>query len=169
MSNIDDMIPDFDEVVTPPATNLLAPVEAEVIMLSESASTDLILQTYEACKFYTAEIKRLKALCEAVMIEKIKASGALEVRPGIRYIVTVDKTTKCDNVPMAVEAILNAVGGDFTKFCGVLSSNALKHGAAKKILAPEDYEKLFKVTVKDSLEEKGEPKKKLAKIDERFL
>lgn len=165
-----DEVPD-DAPAPPVSGSLLAPVEAEAVALSEGTPTDIILQVHDRCKFYLAEIKRIQKLCEAAMIERIKASGPITVKPGVRWIVANPKTTKCTDLPGAVEALLDASGGDFAKFVDVLASNAIKYGAASKVLTPEAFDKFFKVTYPDKLEEKGGEKAagRLTKIDDMFL
>lgn len=158
-----DEIPD-DAPAEPSA--LLAPVKSEVIALNEDTPPDVLLSALERVKSYLAELKAFKALIESTMIESIKIHGPIVVSDTVKYVVGSDKSTKCDNVPAAVEALMGAVDGDFSRFCGVLSSNALKHGAAKRILAPEQYAEFFKVTTKETLDAK--PVQKLLKLDEAF-
>jgi len=156
-----------DQPSPPPAAGggLLAPVEFAVVALSEDTPAEAVLEVYDRCRFYLAEIKRIQKLCEAFMIEKIKHDGPLEVREGVKYVVTTDKTTKCVDLPGTVEALMGAVDGDFSRFCGVLSANAIKTEAARKVLSIDQYEQFFKVTFKDKLEG-GEKADKLIKVDD---
>lgn len=167
-----DDFPDFDDKAPPPPTggSLLATVEAEVVALSEETPTDTLLQIHDRCRFYTSEIKRIQNLCEAVMMEKIHRDGPLTVKPGVRWIISNPKKTTCENVPGAIEALLSACGGDFAKFCGFLSSQPIKHGAASKTLSPETFALYFKTEYPDKLEEKGaEAQGRLTRVDEMFL
>ncbi len=166
MNELDEMREDQPKA---PATNLLAPVESDVVMLDETADADTLLQTYETVKFYLQELKRLKLMIEAAMMGKIKASGPLVISPTVRYVIAIDKVTKCKDVAGAVNAVLDATGGDLGALNMVLSANAIKHGAAKKVLPPEVWGKYFEVVVKESLEEDGKKKEKLLKVDEKFM
>lgn len=161
---------EMDETFSEPTSgNLLAPVESDVIMLDENASPETLMQTYETIKFYQECLKRLKLMVEAAMMGKIKQSGPLIVREGVRYVVGTDKMTKCKDVAGAVNAVLDATGGDLAALNMVLSANAIKHGAAKKVLPLDVYGKFFEVITKESLEEEGKKKEKLMKLDDRFL
>jgi hypothetical protein len=141
----------------------ITPLERQVISLDVTSNKDFVLAVYDRVKFYSEEIKRVKQLCEDAMIAWIKQNGDLDAGNGVRYFCGKEKTTKCNNLPGAIEAILQASDGDFTKFCDALSSNAIKYGAAKKLLSADKYGQLFTVTERDDLNEK------LIKLDEKFL
>ncbi len=89
-----------------------------------------------------------------------------EVFPGEAEFVTTGSPQT--SALATVEALLTATNGDFQAFCEVLSSNALKHGAARKVLPEEVYSQFFVTEVAEDLKEGG-TKKKLQKFDERFL
>ncbi len=143
-------------------------LEREAASISGELTNDQVLAIYDQLRFYQREIKRLIDLAETAMLEWIKGHGDLIVSPTVRYYAGTSKTTKCTDLPAAVAALMEATGGNFEKFCQVLSANALKHGAAKKILDPNVYDLCFKVEVKDTLEE-GKPVKKLMKADDAFV
>jgi hypothetical protein len=147
--------------------NALLPLEQQILTISPSLPGPDVLTIYERTRFYKQALADLQDRCEALMIEWIKANGDLQISDTARYYVGTPKTTKCTDLPGAIETILTTVGGDFTKFCEILSSNAIKYGAAKKVLTQEDFERLFKVEERETLEE-GKVKK-LIKADERFV
>jgi hypothetical protein len=148
--------------------NLLAPFEKPILALSGESNRDDILMWHERLKFYQQEATRMRDIVENALIAYIKTHGPIEFGNGVRYYLTHPKTVKCNDIPATVEAVFEATGGDFKRFCDVLASGAIKHGAAKKILPPKDYSALFTTTVKDKLET-GEPAEKtLAKADDKF-
>ncbi len=153
------------------SADLLAPLARQVTGISDTMSKDEVLEVYDHVRFYLAGLKDIQRQCETAMIKHIKAHGDIEAGNGVRYFVGVTKTTKCTDVPAAVEAVMHATGGDFVRFCDVLASQALKHGACKKVLPPEQYGKLFVVETKEVLDEKGVAVKaeKLVRLDERSL
>ncbi len=142
-------------------------LEREAASISGELTNDQVLAIYDQLKFYNRETKRLMDLAETAMLEWIKGNGDLVVSPTVRYYAGTSKTTKCVDLPAAVAALMEATGGNFEKFCEVLSSGAIKHGAAKKVLDPNVYDLCFKVEIRDTLEE-GKPDKKLMKADEAF-
>jgi uncharacterized protein YpmB len=147
--------------------NAIAVIEKECLAIADNLTNDQVMAIYDRICFYSREIKRIKDLAETAVMEWIKANGDLNAGNGIRYYVGTDKTTKCKDVAATVEAILVAVEGDAKRFTDILSANAIKHGAAKKVLPPEVYEQLFEVVVRETLEE-GKPKTKLVRFDEKF-
>lgn len=142
-------------------------IEKDVLGELAELNHDQVLAVWDKAQFYAREANRIKKLVEAEVLKWVQAHGELNTGNGIRYYAGVDKTTKCLNVPAAVEALIEAAGGDFNRFCDVLASGAIKHGAAKKLLPEEKYNQLFAVIEKEVLEEGKQ--KKLVKVDERFL
>jgi hypothetical protein len=142
-------------------------IEKDVLGELSELSHDQVLAVWDKAQFFARETKRIKDLVEAEVLRWVQAHGELNCGNGVRYYAGIDKTTKCQNVPAAVEALMTACEGDFTRFCDTLASNAIKHSAAKKILAPEVYDGLFKVIEKDVLEE-GKIAKKLMRADDNF-
>jgi hypothetical protein len=143
-------------------------VEALALAIVPETPADNVLEIYDRIKFYKSELARIHGVCEQQMIEWIKANGDLELNDTSRFYVGDEKRVKCVNVPAAVEALITACNGDFTAFCEILSSNALKHGAAKKVLPAEVFEQFFATEVVEDLKT-GAAKKKLLKADERFI
>ena len=143
-------------------------IEQETLGITTTMTNDEALAMYDRVLFYAKEMKRVKEQAETQVVEWIKKNGDLIVSPTVRYYVGAEKVTKCTNVPAAMEAILTVCEGDFTKFCGVLSSNAIKHGAASKLLPPKVYEQYFRVEIKEDLREGGAAKT-LKRIDETWM
>ncbi len=147
--------------------NALAIIEQECTGIHDDMTNDEVLMRYDRLKFFLKSIKELIEQEETAMISWIQAHGDLIVSDKIRYYAGTSRTTKCTDLSAAVAALMEATGGNFEKFCEVLSSGAIKYGAAKKILDPNVYDLCFKVEVKDTLEE-GKPVKKLMKADDAF-
>lgn len=156
------------ETVSAPESNLLASLESAIISLPEDVPTTAILQTREELLFYKQESTRLLKLVECRLIDRIKTNGPIEYGNGIRFYLSHDKSTKCNNLKATIDALGVATAGDENLFLGCFSSNAIKYGAAKKILPPEQYAELFTVTVKDKLEDGTPAPKKLVKADDKF-
>jgi hypothetical protein len=140
-------------------------LEKSISMIA-GCDNDGVLAVWDAVKFHAEEIRRLKALAEKAIIEWIENHGDLNAGNGVRYYVGKDKKTKCRNVPGAIDALLTAVGGDMARFAEVLSSDAIKHGAAAKILDEAVWDNLFEVTYEPDLKEGSN--KKLMKFDAKF-
>jgi hypothetical protein len=159
---------ELEIIEAPKDGNLLQSLDEAVLSLSADSPKDTLLEFHERMKFYKQESTRMLKIVEQAMISFINAHGPIELGNGVRYYVAHPKDTKCNNVAQTVEAIFEATGGDFVRSCECLSTSAIKHGAAKKILPPEKFEELFTVTVKDKLETGEAAPKKLQKADDRF-
>ncbi len=147
-------------------------VQADILCIDPMMPAERVLEIYDVVRFWQQQLKELQQKCEAAMIAYIKATGRdLEVGNGVRYYVGKDKSTKCVDVPAAVTALMDATQGDMERFCSVLAANALKHGAARKVLPPDAYKQYFVETIKEALEEGKAtvPVEKLIKADERFM
>lgn len=157
------------EIITVPIPGVaLQPLELAVAAVTPEMLNDDVLALYDRVAFVARESKRLKDLMEKAMVDWMTTNHLnLEVSPTVHYYVGTSKSTKCTDVPATVEALLAVVDGDFKRFCDTLAANAIKHGAAKKLLAMEVYRELFKVTEKSTLE--GGPEKELMKADATFM
>jgi hypothetical protein len=153
---------------TVPADALL-PLQQQILSMTPDRPAAYALGIYERVRFYKKSLADLEATCEEQLMEWIKVNGDLVISETARYYVGTPKTTKCLDVPATVEALMNAVAGDFTRFCDTLSANAIKHGAAKKILTEDDFARLFKTETREVLQEgKVKPVKQLMKADSQF-
>jgi hypothetical protein len=147
--------------------NEITLIEKECTAIGPKLTNAQVIAVYDRAQFYASEMKRIKALTEGLVMDWIRENGDLVVSDSVRYYIGTEKNTKCVDMKGACMAILDAVGGDFEAFGEILSSNAIKHGAAKKILPPATYDTLFRVEIRESLEE-GKPKQKLIKVDDAF-
>lgn len=109
----------------------------------------------------------LKQIDAEGMTPYVKAKGAIEVGPGVRWVLKLDKTVKCKNLRGALEALFIATGGDWEAFVQCLSVNALKPGESRNQLA-DRFDEFFETVVKEDVELK-QPKRTLALINENFL
>lgn len=112
--------------------------------------------------------KQLNQQVEDGVIAFIQQHGPIEMG-SVKYYTGPTKTTKCVNVKGAVEALMNATGGDFDAFCECLASGALKHGACSKVLSAETYNELFETKEVTDLKTGVAKGDKLQRVDQRFL
>jgi hypothetical protein len=146
--------------------NDLATLESDGLRISPETPTDEIARILNTLGAMKERIKEVEKLIEAQLVERINQAGPF-VLGTVRYYVGKKKTTKCVNVPGALEAVLLAVGGDWEKFTEFLSSQPVKYGAAKGILDAETWGTLFKVEEEDELKEGSAAR--LMKTDTKFL
>jgi hypothetical protein len=125
-----------------------------------------IVMAIDWLKSVTAELVQQR---DAELAQRITVHGDLTMGD-VRYYVGPVKTTKCTDTKGALEALMEATGGDWEKVVSCLASQPIKHGAASKLLPAEVYEKLFVVESKQEIKE-GKPTavEKLQKIDTRFI
>lgn len=129
------------------------------------ATQDQLRQAMELVRMLGEVHREMREHVEAAAVKFIEAHGAFEDGPK-RYYVGTNKTTKCLNVRATIEAILQASGGDFDVLVDCLSSNALKHGASRKVLG--DQTKKFFETSEVADLKTGEAKPRLQVADGRF-
>lgn len=150
---------------------------------TETPKADLFLRAQEAiARIHSADIDELAMILDLVkhieemagqirkqsedeMIERIRADGEIVIG-SIRYYVGDKKTTKCIDIQKCIEALLTAAAGDLEQVCKTLSSQPIKHGAAKEILGETEWSKFFVVETETELKE-GKPR--LNKVDTKFL
>ncbi len=99
-------------------------------------------------------------------VEAIRAHGAIEAGT-IRYVVGVDRTTRCTDVKATTESLLVATGGDLNRFCEQLVSQPFKPASVRALISTEKNQKCFEVVERTTIE--GKPMERLAKVDDRFV
>src|SRR4051812_45324984 len=109
-----------------------------------------------------------KAQLESFLLTWLPTQPVKELQIGeVRYYVGPKTKEKCRNVPAAVTALYEATGGDYEAFCDCLSANAIKYGAAKKVLGEKYHDFFETITELDILT--GKPAKALKTVNENFL
>lgn len=142
-------------------------IQAKVLSLPEDATVEQMAEArflVDALKSFTRDME--KAIDER-FLDIIVKHGPVTIGE-VRYYEGTKKTTKCVDVYGAVQALLNALGGDLGTFCrDYLCGQPLKYGAAREPLGGA-WDRFFKVEEEPKLSE-GKPVKQLQKIDTRFL
>lgn len=162
--------------MTTDPTNIAQANMIDKVLASIAALDNDIVATKDDCltaMMFAARLreiaKDLSAKVEAGVIAWINRNGEI-VDGTVRYYVGVTKTTKCTSVKDALEAILEASGGDMDAVVACMSTGAWKHGACSKLLPKEVYDALFVAREEEDIKE-GKPAKpdKLQKFDSRFI
>lgn len=115
----------------------------------------------------SARLKELKEQHTEKLVEWIQANGPFEIG-SVKYYVGDRSDTKCLDVHRFVERGLEVTSGDLSAVTCCLSSNAVKHGAAKKLLPAADYDELFETTRKPRLLH-GVAQSQLQRVDTKFI
>lgn len=123
--------------------------------IHEASTKEQVIETIDQIDCMMAHAKEVKAAFQASLLEWIQANDSFEFG-GKKYFVGKKKKTKCKDVSRCIEEILEALGGDFDEFVKLLSSQPIKHGAAKEVLGA-DWDNHFEVTTEDKLEVKSIP------------
>lgn len=139
-----------------------------ITVIGEDTPTEVLLDAGDKIAALGEILRDVKRMWEAKMIERIEAKGPIQCGDILYRVGNPPKTT-CTNLPRAVEAVLIAVGGDFDRFCEHLSSGALKHGACKGTLPPEEFERFFLVEREKELQSDEATPRRLAKINLGFV
>jgi len=131
--------------VTTVAANLVLLKLSRAIdaVTADDATDEDFLHAMDIEATATRLLKEFKARLTDAKIQYIDKHGEVNTTTG-RYYVGVKRTTKCRDVPLAVDAVLQACGGDFDQLLRCLSSQPLKHGACAAVLGDE-WAQHFKV------------------------
>ena len=124
------------------------------------ANDEDFLAATDAGAALTEVVKEYKARLKDAQIEYLGEAGNVPTATG-RYYVATARKTKCRDVPLAVDAVLQACGGDFDQLLRRLSSQPLKHGACGAVLGDE-WAKHFKVEEQQDVKT-GKPARVIAK------
>jgi hypothetical protein len=131
--------------------------------------TEQVLQQFDAWRSFVERVKEIDAIATKSVQAWIDANGGYLDSGNIFYWNGHSKDTKCVDVPGALAALMLHCGGDMEAITGALSANAIKHGAARKVLPPDVFDKLFKTETRDKLESGEVLPKKLQSLDKRFI
>lgn len=160
MAMIEAAAVEQSSAITTRKTNVLdSCLDALDIIESGLATDDQCLLALDlAAKFKEAAREVSERVNKAVLARLLPSNGELTMGPK-KWYVGKEKTVKCRNVRSAVEALMQATGGDYDRFVECLSSNAFKPAATMKALG-ENAGECFETTYGDEL--------KLKVSDERF-
>ena len=101
------------------------------------------------------------------IIEWCRKNGDLEVGEGNRLYVGPKKETRCLNPAAALEALIDATGGDITAVAEALAAQPFKNAAAAKLIGPAASDLWVTEEVPDV--KTGKAKRELKQVNERFL
>jgi hypothetical protein len=148
------------------APNILARARSAVNAITEphGVDQDAVMKAMDSVQLLKDEVRQLAGVCEAAIIRWIEENGDITVGD-VRYYVGPEYKHKCVNVPAAVEAVLNATGGDMKVFCDCLTSQPFKPASTRKVLGEDTP--LFETTTELDIKT-GKPKRGLQRSDARF-
>jgi hypothetical protein len=145
-----------------------AELENQIIRMADDVPTERLLEAGDKIARLKELVREVDALWQQKMIQRIEADGPIQ-DGDILYRVGNPPKTTCRDLPAAVEAVLVNVGGDFQRFCEHLASGALKHGACKATLPPDEYDRLFLVEREAELQKDEATPRRLAKVHLAFV
>lgn len=154
-------IPDGSAIVTTIRNAALSRLEDAIErLLTPTANTEDFLTAYDLEAGLKAIVREYSARLEEAAIDYINRHGPVESLTA-RFYVGTAKTTKCRDTALAVDAVLQACGGDFGTLLQCLSSQPLKHGACRGVLGDE-WDRHFETTEKADIKT-GAPVKGIKK------
>jgi hypothetical protein len=124
-----------------------------------AATHDEALELIQIVAGMKQRIREIDNRMQAAAIAWIEANGDLDAG-NTRYYVGTEKVTKCNGNAGAIDSLFAAAHGDMDAVAGCLASDALKHGACRKLLGDTDFAKHFTTTERPDLKT-GAPKKGL--------
>lgn len=156
------------KISTVPDGLTLQSLESRVKLVELETPLDSLMNLRENLAFMKGQISELSKQLDAKLIEWINKNGAITI--GTRRIfVGEDKSTKCKDVKAAMQALLEASGGDWDQVVQCLSANAIKHGAARTVLEDkwgDHFEVIEKTELKEGVEK---PVKQIVDMDTQFI
>lgn len=135
-------------------------IKATYEHLTKDSPKEAIVEVLGLLDDLARDIKSFKEEVADDLKERIKADGKAFEFGDWLYIVGKKKTEKCKGVKDCITAILELSGGDWGAVEDCLSSNALKVGAVRKVLA-DQFDMHYTTTFGEELE--------LKPINKRFL
>ncbi len=149
------------------STNAIELCEAALLGAEVEPTRDDVLAALNAAKRLKEIAAALHARATDILTKFVQANGEFE-DGGVRFYLATEKKQKCNGVREMMEAALVRTGGDVDAICTLLSSNAFKPGACKKMLG-KDFDKFWTTTEAVDLKT-GEPKgKRLQIVDTQFI
>ena len=149
----------------------LARLNSTVCGISYTMTPEQVADIIALVSAAKSRIREIDDALADALIQYIRDTGRDLVIGTVRYYIGSRRVVRCPDVPQAVESLMLAAGGDMAAFCGVLSSNAIKPGAARRMLEEvhqeELFDRLFTTEFQDELRD-GRPSR-LQKIDTKFL
>ncbi len=142
-------------------------IQTSIDAITDKADAQIILDLINKVDWIGSRSRELKKELEPKLIAWIEANGDIEVGT-VRYYIGNNKKDKCNDLPLTVQALFTACGGDFETFCSVLSANAIKAGAAKKLIGEDKFAKLFDTIIEKDIKT-GKPVKMVHRVDSRFV
>lgn len=143
-------------------------IETDILGITPELTPDQVAEVRLRVNAFMEHAKKLKAACDEAMIQYITGTGKPIVIGPVRYYVGDRKETKCRDQVEATQTLVEQFGPEHVAR-NFLSTGALKHGAIRKEVDAETYDRLFEVVSKPVLKEDGTPEKQLQSIDERFI
>lgn len=131
-------IPDGTAIISTIRNAALVRLETAIERLMSPTATDEdFLGAMDTEAGLKQIVREYSARLEEAAIAYIQRRGGSVETLTARFYVGTEKVTKCRDVPRAVDAVLQACGGDLDRLKQCLASGALKQGECKAVLGNE--------------------------------
>lgn len=140
-------------------------VRVVVNRVTPAASVDEIAEALTVVESFKHIAKELEVELKRRMLEHVEENGPVKIGT-IRYYAGSNRTVKCRDSGVTLEALLKATGGDVEQIAKLFASQPFKHGACRDVLGDE-WAKCFETADATVLKE-GKPVKELQTADVRF-
>lgn len=146
----------------------LADLLTKILDLSEETDSDTFLTAIDAVNVAKTKLKEIDTALKEAFELYYNKNGPLELDETTSYIMKTAKTIKCVNPYETFETLLGCTDGDIEAVvANFLSSNPFKHGSIKSAIRPEQFDELFQVEERKSIDT-GNTKRQMAKWDKQF-
>ena len=115
----------------------LARLSRDVDLLTNDLSVNHVLEIRERVAVAAARIREIREDLDRALIAYMAENGDIPLGDGRRLYTAVESTTRVRDKAAALEALVRACGGDVATLASYLTSQPIKHGAAKKLLGDD--------------------------------
>lgn len=123
---------------------------ADVEGVDLQSSADEILAVREAIGFARQQLRAIEKEFNDRIIAWMQEHGDIQISQTIKLYLGRSKTYKPYKLEDAIDALVKFTNGDWERFCATLSANAIKPGAARRVLG-EAFDDHFETTEKEEL------------------
>jgi len=136
-------------------------------MFRIDSSPEEVLKGINTLRYITQVVREMKADADAHLVGWLEAHGG-ELEDGdTRWYVGNKTREKCRSLGTAFESLVDATSGDIDRIVSVLSSNAIKPGAAESELGKEWRALHFERTIERE-PKTGKPKRTIKTASKKF-
>ena len=120
----------------------LATLRQALAPLGGDEGHDDVATRLNALECACREVTELRRIWMESFAEWLGLHGDLQMGP-VRWHLSIERVWKCRDPGGALDLLLQVIGGDVKGLAEFLAADAIRPGATRAVLPPEDFESLF--------------------------